>query len=59
MNRATDQPFVKAVHDLSQGGLSISLAEMCFANSLGADVFLPLSELSPVEQLFSSQALDS
>jgi phosphoribosylformylglycinamidine synthase subunit PurSL len=55
MNRVSDLPFVKAVHDLSQGGLAVALAEMCFANSLGADVRLPVTDpvMSPDELLFS------
>lgn len=53
MNRATDQPFVRAVHDISQGGLAVALLEMCFARGLGAEVSLPESDLTTVEQLFS------
>jgi phosphoribosylformylglycinamidine synthase subunit PurSL len=55
MNRATDQPFVRAVHDLSQGGLAAAIAEMCLTNILGAEVILPESsaDIPPVEQLFS------
>ncbi|MGI0091436.1 MAG: phosphoribosylformylglycinamidine synthase subunit PurL, partial [Nitrososphaerales archaeon] len=38
INKLTDQTYVRACHDISQGGLVISLAEMCFANGLGAEI---------------------
>ncbi|MFI5421305.1 MAG: phosphoribosylformylglycinamidine synthase subunit PurL, partial [Nitrososphaerales archaeon] len=38
MNRVIDARLVRACHDLSNGGLNVALAEMCFANSLGADI---------------------
>jgi phosphoribosylformylglycinamidine synthase subunit PurSL len=55
MNRATDHPFVRAVHDISQGGMAVALAEMCVAKGLGADVNLPLrdSNISILDQLYS------
>ncbi|HXQ91934.1 MAG TPA: phosphoribosylformylglycinamidine synthase subunit PurL, partial [Nitrososphaerales archaeon] len=55
MNRATDQLFVRAVHDISQGGMAVSLAEMCIAQGFGVDVTLPIldSELSIIDQLYS------
>ena len=54
MNRAMDARLVRACHDLSQGGLLVALAEMCFANGLGAEI--QLEELSSdfvVRALFS------
>ncbi len=55
INKATDLPFVRAVHDLSQGGLAVALAEMCITNKLGAEVTLPKGdpEMDPAQQLFS------
>jgi phosphoribosylformylglycinamidine synthase len=60
MNKLTDQGFVKACHDISQGGLAVALAEMCFANCLGVDITLPVLRdesndriLEPFELLFS------
>lgn len=53
MMRATEQPFVRAVHDISQGGLAVALAEMCLTNGLGAEVKLGGDGLSPTEELFS------
>jgi len=38
VNRLTDQSYVRACHDISQGGLAVSLAEMCFARGLGAEI---------------------
>jgi len=40
LSRATDKRLVKAIHDCSDGGLGVSLAEMSFAGGLGAEVFL-------------------
>jgi len=55
VNKATDQSLVRAVHDLSQGGLGVALAEMCISNLLGVEIILPESskDLTPMEQLFS------
>ena len=36
-----DAGTVRSAHDLSDGGLAVSLAESCFAGSLGANVSLP------------------
>ena len=38
VNRLTDQQYVRACHDISQGGLAVSLAEMCFARGFGAQL---------------------
>jgi phosphoribosylformylglycinamidine synthase len=38
--RAITSGVVRACHDLSEGGLAVALAEMCFAGGLGAAVFL-------------------
>lgn len=38
INRLTDQQYVRACHDLSQGGLAVGLAEMCFARGLGVQI---------------------
>ncbi|MCL0052033.1 phosphoribosylformylglycinamidine synthase subunit PurL [Peptococcaceae bacterium] len=32
--------FVKSAHDLSEGGLTVALAESCISGNIGADVFL-------------------
>jgi phosphoribosylformylglycinamidine synthase len=55
MNRVTDQSFVRAVHDISQGGLSVSLAEMCITNGVGSEIKLPVTStsLGVIDQLFS------
>ena len=42
INRATDQPYVRACHDVSQGGLAVCVAEMCFGSMLGADISLTI-----------------
>ncbi len=54
INRVTDQTYVRACHDISQGGMAVALAEMSFANNLGADVTLPKgSQIKEVAELFS------
>ncbi len=57
VNRLTDQSYVRACHDISQGGLAVSLAEMCFARGLGAEIVLQDeasdSQLKLVTELFS------
>ncbi len=58
MNRITDQDFAMACHDLSQGGLAVALAEMCFARGLGCEVTLKqvdasVSKIDAITSLFS------
>jgi phosphoribosylformylglycinamidine synthase subunit PurSL len=60
MNRVLDQTYIRACHDLSDGGLGVAIAEMSIGNALGADVKLPLlssadekRQMSPSEVLFS------
>jgi len=40
LHKAIKSGLVSACHDLSEGGLAIALAEMCFAGNVGAEVFL-------------------
>ena len=40
LTSAIDADYVKACHDLSEGGLAVSLAEMAFTGDLGLDVDL-------------------
>ncbi|WP_456475654.1 phosphoribosylformylglycinamidine synthase subunit PurL [Candidatus Pyrohabitans sp.] len=42
LTRAMDSGLVKACHDLSEGGLGVALAEMCFSGKVGAEVELSL-----------------
>lgn len=57
VHRAIESGWVRACHDLSEGGLVVALAEMSFAGQLGLDVDLAevisRSRLSLTEQLFS------
>lgn len=57
VNRVTDQPYVRSCHDISQGGMAVCLAEMSFANGLGAEISLQdvgsSSSQGIIEQLFS------
>lgn len=40
LHKAIESGFVRACHDLSEGGLAVAAAEMAFAGGLGARVFL-------------------
>lgn len=40
LSKATEKHLVNAMHDCSEGGMAITLAEMAFAGDLGMDVFL-------------------
>lgn len=57
LHRAIDQGLVRACHDLSEGGLSVALAEMAFAGELGIDVDVTdvcqTNFLDPVDAMFS------
>lgn len=50
---AIAQGLVRACHDLSEGGLAVAVAEMCFAGGLGADLTGLRDELSDEAELFS------
>ena len=47
--KATDQRLVRSCHDLSDGGLAVSLAESAFAGGLGAEVDLSLVPLARID----------
>jgi phosphoribosylformylglycinamidine synthase len=57
LHQAILQGLIRSCHDLSEGGLAVSLAEMAFAGGLGATVNLAAvdatEELSDVVSLFS------
>jgi phosphoribosylformylglycinamidine synthase len=52
VHRAIEQGLVRACHDLSEGGLAVAAAEMCFAGGIGADLALPPGALSDDAKLF-------
>jgi phosphoribosylformylglycinamidine synthase len=45
--------LVRACHDLSEGGLAVAVAEMCFAGGIGADIVALPGELSDEVKLFA------
>jgi phosphoribosylformylglycinamidine synthase len=53
---AMKQNLVASAHDLSEGGLIVTLAESCFGARLGAEVTIPTSDLSDVRFMFSESA---
>jgi len=40
LSKAIDKGLVLSCHDLSEGGLSVCLSEMCIGSDLGANIFL-------------------
>ena len=40
MHSLIAQGIVTACHDISEGGIAVALAEMCFGNTIGADINL-------------------
>ena len=40
LSRATEKGLIKSIHDCSDGGLSVALAEMAFSGELGMEIFL-------------------
>ena len=46
LHKAIKSELVSACHDLSEGGLAIALAEMCFASNIGAEISLKSSMLT-------------
>jgi phosphoribosylformylglycinamidine synthase II len=58
VHRAISDGLVRACHDLSEGGLAVSLAEMAFAGGIGADV-TGLSQLPGADGLTDEARLFS
>ncbi len=52
MHEAILGGVARSVHDLSEGGLAVAVAEMCFAGGLGATIRLP-GERNATVELFS------
>ena len=44
--------LVNSVHDISSGGILISLAEMCISGNIGVKIKIPRNDISPNEYLF-------
>ncbi|MBN9120605.1 MAG: phosphoribosylformylglycinamidine synthase subunit PurL [Planctomycetes bacterium] len=53
VHSAIARGLVRACHDLSEGGLAVAAAEMCFAGGIGADLTGLPGELSDEAKLFS------
>lgn len=53
LNEAMAEGRVAACHDISDGGLAATLAEMCIGGQLGAEIRLPENGPNAVAQLFS------
>ena len=44
--------LVNSVHDVSSGGILISLSEMCISGKIGVKIKIPRDNISPHEYLF-------
>ena len=55
LHGAIQDGLVRSAHDLSEGGLLVTLAESCFGGRLGAKIDLP-KKLSDIRELFSESA---
>lgn len=57
IHNAIKNGLVRACHDLSEGGLAVAIAEMCFAGGIGAEVELSAiaagTNLTTAQMLFS------
>jgi phosphoribosylformylglycinamidine synthase len=53
VHAAISQGLLRACHDLSEGGLAVAAAEMCFAGGIGADITTLPGALSDEAKLFS------
>lgn len=56
LHHAIGQGLVVAVHDCSEGGLAVALAEFALAGAVGLDVSLPGLGLAPEAVLFSESS---
>ncbi len=53
VHSAIARGLVRACHDLSEGGVAVAVAEMCFAGGIGADITALPGALSDEAKLFS------
>jgi phosphoribosylformylglycinamidine synthase subunit PurSL len=55
MHRVIRAGMVRSVHDCSEGGLAVALAEMCFAGDIGADItgLKTMNDLPDLVKVFS------
>jgi phosphoribosylformylglycinamidine synthase len=56
LRAARERGLVLAYHDVSDGGVFVTLAEMAFASHCGLDVQLPAAGTAPAAQLFAEEA---
>ncbi|MGH3474097.1 MAG: phosphoribosylformylglycinamidine synthase subunit PurL, partial [Aeromicrobium sp.] len=56
LREASRRELLSAAHDLSDGGLAMSLVEGCLAHDVGVHVELPDDDLGPFVHLFSESA---
>jgi phosphoribosylformylglycinamidine synthase len=53
LHRAINTGLVRSAHDLSEGGLAVSMAEMCIGGRLGLEAVTPLPVIGAAEVLFA------
>ena len=55
MQQAVNNELIAAYHDISDGGLFVTVAEMCFSSQVGIQAQLDFSNKSTVEILFAEE----
>jgi phosphoribosylformylglycinamidine synthase len=55
MQTAVNNATIAAYHDISDGGLFVALAEMCFASQVGIEVNLDIIAGTPIDVLFNEE----
>jgi len=55
LSKASSLGLIKAMHDCSEGGLAVAIAEMAFSAGLGADLFLSEIPFNPQSAICNPQ----
>ena len=53
VKKLISQKLLKSVHDISSGGILVSITEMCISGKIGVKIKVPQSKLNLYEYLFS------
>ena len=52
INKLISKKLLDSVHDISSGGILVTLSEMCIKGKIGAKIKIPNNYISPQEYLF-------
>ena len=53
IQKLISKKLLNSVHDISSGGILLTLSEMCISGKIGAKIKIPRNNISPHEFLFS------